>query len=91
MEHQIKNMAEDILQEYTNCYSEVDQEHLEKMLRKLAFDVQATTIKKTIDAIKSKGVRNAYSCMISGTLRETYTIKGSDLDEIEKEMLGYAE
>ena len=36
---QIRNMAEEILQEYTNCYSEVDQECLEKMLGKLASEV----------------------------------------------------
>lgn len=36
---QIEEMAEEILQEYTNCYSEVDQECLEKMLSKFASDV----------------------------------------------------
>ncbi len=31
---EIKNLAEEILQEYTNCYSEVDKDCLVKMLRK---------------------------------------------------------
>jgi regulator of sirC expression with transglutaminase-like and TPR domain len=39
MEKQIIEMSEEILQEYTNCYSDADQERLEKMLRKLASDV----------------------------------------------------
>jgi hypothetical protein len=39
MEKQIIEMSEEILQEYTNCYSETDQECLEKMLRKLASDL----------------------------------------------------
>lgn len=44
-------------------------------------------VKKTIDAIKSRSDRHTYSCMISGNMRETYTISGKALEEIEKEML----
>ena len=43
-------------------------------------------VNKTIDAVRSKGVRNAYSCMVSGKLHETYTIKGTALEEIVKEI-----
>jgi hypothetical protein len=39
MEKQIIEMSEEILQEYTNCYSKADQKCLEKMLRKLASEV----------------------------------------------------
>lgn len=44
-------------------------------------------VKKTIDAIKSRSDRHTYSCMFSGDIRETYTISGKALDEIEKELL----
>lgn len=50
-------------------------------------DIKADTIKKTLDAIRSRATRNAYSCMISGDIRETYTISGKALEEIEKELL----
>ena len=50
-------------------------------------DVKADAVKRTIDAVRSKAVRNAYSCMISGELRETYTIKGIALTEIEESLL----
>lgn len=45
----------------------------------------ADTALKVIGAVKSRGTRNAYSCIISGELHETYTLKGSVLDEIAKE------
>ena len=64
-----------------------DKTSLECIVATVRNQSKADTVKKTIDAIKSKGVRNAYSCMISGNMRETYTIKASDLDDIEKEML----
>lgn len=47
----------------------------------------ADTAKKTLDAVRSRATRNAYSCMISGNIRETYTISGKALEEIEKELL----
>lgn len=50
--------------------------------------VIADTVKKTISAIKTRGTKNTYSCMISGKNHETFTIRGSDLEEIEKELLG---
>lgn len=49
--------------------------------------VLADTAKKTLDAVRSRATRNAYSCMISGGIRETYTISGKALEEIEKELL----
>ncbi len=52
LEKQIENMAEEILQEYTNCYSEVDQECLEKMLRKLASDLAEEIISCIHDEIE---------------------------------------
>lgn len=45
------------------------------------------TVKKALAAIKSRSDRHTYSCMISGDIRETYTISGKALDEIEKELL----
>ena len=39
MEKQIRNTAEEILEEFTNCYSEADEDCLVKMLRGLASDV----------------------------------------------------
>ena len=47
-----------------------------------------TSVHKTMDIIKSKSTRTAYSCMASGEMHETYTIRGSDLVEIEKELSG---
>lgn len=47
--------------------------------------IKADTALKVIDAVKSRGTRNAYSCMISGELHETYTISGKALDEIVKD------
>jgi hypothetical protein len=44
-------------------------------------------VKDTLEAIKKKSMRNSYACAISGLLHETYTIKGSTLEEIEKELL----
>lgn len=49
--------------------------------------IKADTIKKTLDAVKSRAVRNHYSCIISGELHETYIISGKALIEIEKELL----
>ena len=48
---------------------------------------RADAVKRTIEAVKQRGMRNAYACTISGEFHETYTIKGSVLDEIEQEML----
>lgn len=39
MKQTIRQMAEEILQEYTNCYSVEDEEYLGKMLEKFASDV----------------------------------------------------
>ena len=50
-------------------------------------EIRADTAKKTLDAVRSRATRNAYSCMISGNIRETYTISGEALDKIEKELL----
>ena len=48
--------------------------------------IQTAAVKKTIEAVKSRGTRNAYSCMISGEIHETYTIKGTAFEEIVKEL-----
>ena len=42
--------------------------------------------RKIIDAVKSKAARNASSCMATGIMREIFTIRGRDLDEIIKEI-----
>ncbi len=50
--------------------------------------VKADTVHKTIAAVKTRCSRVAYSDMATGKMRETFTIRGKDLDEIEKELLG---
>ena len=60
---------------------------VEEMLANGMGVVKADTAKKTLDAVRSRATRNAYSCMISGDIRETYTISGKALEEIEKELL----
>ena len=45
------------------------------------------TVHKTIAAIKIKCSRVAYSDMVTGEMRETFTISAKDLDKIEKELL----
>lgn len=49
--------------------------------------IKADTVKKTLDVVRSRGTRNAYSCIISGEIRETYIISGKALEEIEEELL----
>ena len=53
MKKHIENMAEDILEEYTNCYSEVDQECLEKMLRKLVSEVAEEIFAEIVEILNS--------------------------------------
>ena len=78
MKKQIKNMAEDILQEYTNCYSEVDQECLEKMLFKLALEVKADTVQEMQERVKAQ----KFTHKNFGDL-----VYVEDIDQIAKEML----
>ena len=77
MKKHIENMAEDILQEYTNCYSEVDQEHLEKMLYKLALVVKANTVREMQTEIINRCVKGGiYPAFVATTI-----------DKIAKEMI----
>lgn len=78
MKKHIENMAEEILQEYTNCYSEVDQECLEKMLFKLASEVRADTVKKMQERLK-EAVKNIPWC--------DYPPVHNVIDQIAKEIL----
>ena len=61
---------------------------LERQLKEAKRKQAPFIVKKVIDAVKSKASRNSYSCMASGELREIFTIKGRDLDEIIKEIGG---
>lgn len=60
---------------------------LEKQLKEAKKECSLLPI-KIIDAVKSKASRNACSYMASGVMREIFTIRGRDLDEIEKSILG---
>ena len=72
---QIKEMAEEILQEYTNCYSEADEVCLERMLSKL--------VSETIRDIKTQVYNKAV--YPDGTREHGYiTLKAFDsvIDEM---------
>ena len=83
-EKQIEEMAVEILEEYTNCYSEVDQECLEKMLSKLASDV-AREIFEEIDKVlnfykKYNPYNDLLKCVIDriAELKKKYTESEKD-------------
>ena len=61
---------------------------LEMQLREAKRQQAPFVVKRVIDAVKSKASRNAYSCMATGDMKEIFTIRGRDLDEIEKSILG---
>lgn len=65
-----------------------DKTALECVVSTARNQAKADTVRKVITLVKERSLRNAYSCMISGEFRETYTIKGFVLDEIEKEVVG---
>ena len=73
---QIEEMAEEILQEYTNCYSEVDQEHLEKMLSKFASDVAREIFEGIDSLINIVGAMTGLDIFVMGKyadLKKKYT------------------
>lgn len=61
---------------------------LERQLREAKMHQDPAVVKRVIDAVKSKASRNAYSCMASGDMKEIFTIRGRDLNEIIKEIGG---
>lgn len=65
MKNKIRETAEEILQEYTNCYSEADEDCLVKMLNRLASDV----------------VREIFEELEERIAVHTYTSKSEDYDE----------
>jgi hypothetical protein len=57
MKNMIRETAEEILQEYTNCYSEADEDCLIEMLKKLASDVARDIFEKLEkDLLKSQAI-----------------------------------
>ena len=54
MEKILKNTAEEILEEFTNCYSEADEDCLVRMLRNMASDVA----REIFEEIESKLMLN---------------------------------
>lgn len=67
--------------------SEKDAEKHLKKVKELT-DAQAFLVMKVIDAVKSKASRSVSSCMASGDMRELFTIRGRDLDDIIKKIGG---
>ena len=61
---------------------------LEKQLKEAQMKQDPFIVQKVIDAVKSKASRNACSCMASGEMKEIFTIRGRDLDEIIKKIGG---
>jgi hypothetical protein len=86
MKKHIENMAEEILQEYTNCYSEVDQEYLEKMLFKLVSKVKADTVKKMQERLHST-MCDIPTKYCERTDYSLYYRFGDWVDDIAKEIL----
>lgn len=60
---------------------------LEKQLYDAEKGLNPSLVKRVIDAVKSKASRNASTCMASGIMREIFTIRGRDLDEIRRKFL----
>ena len=54
MKKLIKETAVEILEEYTNCYSEADEDCLVEMLNKLASEIARETITEAIEVLQEK-------------------------------------
>lgn len=72
------------------CYK-CPYEHLPNCLNILcdnAVSFIKEVVPETINKIKKRANCDSYSCLISGEIKETYSISGKALDEIEKELSG---
>lgn len=72
-------------EDYTPCLTTMARDAL-SLIRKLEREKEEI-VHKTLARVKIKCQRVAYSDMaVPGVMHEIFTIKGEDLDEIEKEL-----
>ena len=90
MKKKIRETAEEILQEYTSCYSEVDEDCLVNMLNRLASDVAREVIGKIqskiqimISSIKAQEEIGSIS-EFNGGSKTALEIVFKDLAELKK-------